>query len=112
MAWTNWIAHWVICVAGWAASGIRVHDVMAGFKAFRRECALGLELQTRHFGYESEILVRAGQQGYRVAEVPVTFLCRTSGVSKVNKLRDGLRVLVTITRTAWRGRRRQTTTQA
>ena len=33
MAWTNRIAHIVICWAGWCASGIRVHDVMAGFKA-------------------------------------------------------------------------------
>ena len=103
MAWTNRIAHRVICWIGWLASGVRVHDVMAGFKAFRRECALGLDLRTPHFGYESEILVRAGQCGYRVTEVPITFLRRTSGASKVSKLRDGLRVLATIIGTAWRG---------
>lgn len=106
MAWTNRIAHRVICLTGWLASGIRVHDIMAGFKAFRRDCALGLGLRTPHFGYESEILVRSAQCGYRVAEVPVTFLRRRSGKSKVNKLRDGVRVLATIVRTAWNGRSR------
>ena len=106
MAWTNRIAHRVLCFAGWFASGIRVHDVMAGFKAFQRDCALALDLETPHFGYESEILVRAGQLGYRVAEVPVTFLRRAHGRSNVRKLRDGCRVLATIARTAWKGRTR------
>jgi dolichol-phosphate mannosyltransferase len=102
MAWTNFIAHHVICVIAWMVTGIRVHDVMAGFKAFRRECALSLDLRTHHFGYEAEILVRAGQLGYQVAEVPVTFLRRKEGQSNVKKFRDGCRVLSTIARTALR----------
>lgn len=107
MAWTNAVAHRVLCLAGWVASGIRVHDVMAGFKAFRRDCALQLDLRTSHFGYESEILVRAGQLGLRVVEVPVTFLRRPHGRSNVKKVRDGCRVLATIAATAWRGRLRR-----
>lgn len=102
MAWTNFIAHHVICFIAWLVTGIRVHDVMAGFKAFRRECALALDLRTHHFGYEAEILVRAGQLGFQVAEVPVTFLRRAEGKSNVKKFRDGCRVLATIARTAMR----------
>lgn len=102
MAWTNFVAHHVICAVAWMVTGIRVHDVMAGFKAFRRECVSGLDLQTPHFGYEAEILVRAGQLGYRVAEAPVTFLRCKEGKSNVSKFRDGCRVLSTIARTAMR----------
>lgn len=109
MAWENNIAHRVICWAGWLASGIRVHDVMAGFKAWRRECALAMDLQSPHFGYEAETLVRAGQLGYKLAEVPVSFRYRAKGASNVHKLRDGCRVLSTIASTAWgRPRRAQT----
>ena len=101
MVRTNRVAHAVICAAGWLASGIRVRDVMAGFKAFRRESALALDLCVPHFGYEAEILVRAGQLGLRVVEVPVTFRRRREGASNVRKLRDGCRVLTAIVRTAW-----------
>ena len=100
MAWTNALAHPVICLIAWIACGVRVHDVMAGFKAFRRDCAAALELATSHFGYEAEILVKAGQLGCRVGEVPVSFLRRREGKSNIRKFRDGCLVLSTIARMA------------
>jgi glycosyltransferase involved in cell wall biosynthesis len=69
--------------------GKRIHDVVAGFKGFRRDALRSLNLQEKHFGYEGEIVVKAVRMGYRIAQVPVSYQNRTTGKSQVNPLRDG-----------------------
>jgi len=53
----------------------RVRDAQCGFKAIRRECAQALlpQIQDNHWFFDTELLIRAEQQGYRVKEIPVTW---------------------------------------
>lgn len=62
-------------------TGVAVHDI-APMRAARREAWLALDLQDRRFGYPLEMVVRAAQRGWRVAEVEVGYAART-GRSKV-----------------------------
>jgi glycosyltransferase involved in cell wall biosynthesis len=53
--------------------GSRVFDHQCGFKAFNRERILAIlpAIRDNHWFWDTEILVRAQKQGYRVCEFPV-----------------------------------------
>ncbi len=62
-------------------SGLRIGD-LGPMRACRRVALLDLDLQDRRFGYPLEMVVRAKQHGWRIAEVGVGYRPR-SGRSKV-----------------------------
>lgn len=62
-------------------TGLRLHD-LGPLRAARREALLGLELTDRRSGYPLQMVVRAADAGWRVAEHDVPYRPRT-GTSKV-----------------------------
>ena len=71
-----------------------VHDTQCGFKAFTAEVADRVfpELQTRGFGFDVEVLYRAQQAGYRIAEVPTRWI--NSPQSRVHPIRHSAAMFV------------------
>ncbi len=70
-----------------ALLGLRVHDATAGFKVWRRETLLGMDLRRiRSNGYvfQVEMAYVAQRLGYRVCEVPIYFEDRRIGQSKMS----------------------------
>ncbi|MGI8422418.1 MAG: glycosyltransferase family 2 protein, partial [Gaiellaceae bacterium] len=65
-------------VTGWL-SGIRLHDMNCGFKAYRAEVVHGLRLYGELHRY---IPVLAHYRGYRIAELPVNHRPREHGRSR------------------------------
>lgn len=64
--------------------GLPVSDI-APVRVARREALLGLDIRDRAFGYPLELLIRAGQVGWRVAEFDVSYRPRAEGTrSKVS----------------------------
>ena len=61
--------------------GVPVRD-LGPMRAARREALLALALSDRRFGYPLEMVVRAAQAGWRIAETDVPYYPRT-GKSKV-----------------------------
>lgn len=53
--------------------GSSLHDHQCGFKAFSRDRVLAIipSVKDTHWFWDTEILVRAGKQGYRICEFPV-----------------------------------------
>ncbi len=91
--------------------GTRYTDLCYGYNAFRRECLSVMDLNWKDTegldhqdtmlwgdGFEVETLinVRIAKAGLRVSEVPSFERKRGYGVSNLNALSDGLRVLRTI----------------
>ena len=75
-----------------------VRDTQCGFKCFRREAAhrvFALQRSSR-FAFDVELLWIARKLGYRVVEVPVTWVNDPS--SRVHPVRDALRMLVDLAR--------------
>jgi glycosyltransferase involved in cell wall biosynthesis len=62
-------------------TGVRLHD-LGPMRAARRADLLELGLADRRFGYPLEMVLRAAQAGWRIAEEPVPYAPRT-GKSKV-----------------------------
>jgi glycosyltransferase involved in cell wall biosynthesis len=81
--------------------GVPVRD-LGPMRAARRKALLGLPMSDRRFGYPLEMVVRAAQAGWRIAETDVPYYPRT-GKSKVTgtlggtvrTVRDMRRVLAT-----------------
>jgi dolichyl-phosphate beta-glucosyltransferase len=82
--------------------GVRgVTDTQCGFKLFRGPVAADLfgALRTEGFGFDVELLLRAQRRGYRVAEVPITWMDQPG--SRVSVLKEGPRMLAQILAARW-----------
>jgi dolichyl-phosphate beta-glucosyltransferase len=78
-----------------------IQDTQCGLKCFTAACAQKVfRLQTVDgFGFDVEILFIAKKLGFRVTEVPITWSHRDS--SRVDPVRDTLRMLGDIARVRW-----------
>ena len=68
--------------------GIPVHDVTAGFRLFRAATLRAIDLsEVESVGYcfQTDLTLRTLRAGLRVTEVPIEFLERVRGESKMNR---------------------------
>jgi dolichol-phosphate mannosyltransferase len=74
------------CLYAQAILGLRVRDLTGGFKCFRREAleAIDLDALSAHgYAFQIETTYRVKRAGLRVQEVPITFVERRAGDSKM-----------------------------
>ena len=67
-------------------TGMPFTDPTGGYKCFRRRALESLdldEIRSRDYSFQIEMTHRLWRQGFKVVEVPITFLQRTHGVSKM-----------------------------
>jgi dolichol-phosphate mannosyltransferase len=70
------------------ALNLPLRDATAGFRAFRRATLEGLDLETvasQGYCFQIDLASRAVQRGWRVVEVPITFIEREYGASKMSR---------------------------
>lgn len=97
--WRRFLSWWANAVYTRVLLDISVRDATAGFKCWRREALLGIDLDTvRSNGYvfQVEMAYIAEHLGYRVVEIPIRFEDRRVGSSKMTlrvKLEAAWRVL-------------------
>jgi dolichol-phosphate mannosyltransferase len=69
-------------------TGLPVADSTSGFKAFRREVLEAIPLdrvESEGYAFQIEITMRAWRKGFEIVEVPIVFVDRTSGQSKMSR---------------------------
>jgi dolichol-phosphate mannosyltransferase len=69
-------------------TGLKIHDCTGGFKCFRREVLENINLDkitSDGYAFQIEINFRAQELGYRIGEIPITFIDRHSGTSKMSR---------------------------
>ena len=78
----------------------RLRDHQCGFKAFRKEALMRLllEIEDEHWFWDTELLVRAQRNGYRVKEIPVRWEDKGGAGTKVNAVGDSLSMFSNILR--------------
>jgi dolichol-phosphate mannosyltransferase len=67
---------------------VRVRDLTGGFKCYRRRVLESLDLDAIHskgYAFQIETTYRALRKGFRVDEVPITFVDREDGGSKMSR---------------------------
>jgi dolichol-phosphate mannosyltransferase len=88
----NWPAHRLFLSRGGntytrLALGIPVRDATGGYRAFRRTALEALDLDgvaSQGYCFQVDLAWRAVQRGLRVVEVPITFVERVRGNSKMS----------------------------
>lgn len=68
--------------------GLPVRDLTGGFKCFRREVLLAIDLpsvRSSGYAFQIELTYRAIKRGFRVREVPIIFADRRVGQSKMSR---------------------------
>jgi dolichol-phosphate mannosyltransferase len=69
-------------------TGITVYDTTGGFKCFRREVLEAINLDDIHsngYAFQIEMNFRAWRKKFRIKEIPIVFVDRHAGTSKMNK---------------------------
>ncbi|BBA70289.1 polyprenol monophosphomannose synthase [Geobacter sulfurreducens] len=69
-------------------TGLRIMDCTSGFKCFRRRVIESIDMSTiRSDGYSFQIEMnyRCVEKGFQVTEIPIIFIDRRSGSSKMSK---------------------------
>ena len=70
-----------------AVTGLPVWDATGGFKCFRRSVLEALDLsqvQSNGYAFQIEMSFRAWKRNFRIAEIPIVFVDRTEGTSKMS----------------------------
>jgi len=68
--------------------GLKTHDVTSGFRCFKRKVleAIGLDkIKSNGYAFQEELLFRTQKLGFTITEIPVTFIDRQEGKSKLSK---------------------------
>jgi len=89
----NWgaVRRFVSAGGSWYARvvlGAAVHDLTGGFKCYRRSVLETIDLRavtSRGYAFQIETTYRALRAGFRVAEIPIAFVDREAGGSKMSK---------------------------
>jgi dolichol-phosphate mannosyltransferase len=69
-------------------TGMPVHDATGGFKCIRRKVIESINLEeiiSDGYCFQIEVNFRAYRKGFRIGEVPIVFVDRHSGTSKMSK---------------------------
>jgi len=71
-----------------AVTGLQLFDSTGGFKCFRRKVLEAIDLdavKSNGYAFQIEMSFRAWKKGFRIAEIPIVFVDRTEGESKMSK---------------------------
>ncbi len=69
-------------------TGLPVRDGTGGFKCFRREVLETIrldEIKSNGYIFQIEVSMRAWKRGFKLKEIPIVFVDREKGVSKMSK---------------------------
>ncbi len=79
--------------------GVPIRDLTGGFKCFRRSVLESIDLpsvECSGYAFQIELTYRAIRKGFRVAEVPIVFVDRRVGRSKMSR-----RIVLEAVRKVW-----------
>jgi dolichol-phosphate mannosyltransferase len=68
-------------------TGLQLDDSTGGFKCFRRQVLEAIDLddvRSNGYAFQIEMSFRATRKGFRITEIPIVFVDRTEGTSKMS----------------------------
>ena len=69
-------------------TGLKIKDCTGGFKCFRREVLEAIDLDRVHSGgyaFQIELNLKAWKKGFKMIEIPIIFIDRLEGQSKMSR---------------------------
>jgi dolichol-phosphate mannosyltransferase len=69
-------------------TGMPIKDTTGGYKCFKRKVLESIDLEKIHsngYAFQIEMNYKAWKKGFKITELPITFVDRTHGTSKMSK---------------------------
>jgi dolichol-phosphate mannosyltransferase len=69
-------------------TGLGIFDLTAGYKCFRRKVLEAIDLndvRSNGYAFQIEMHFRVWRKGFQIVEIPIVFVDRTEGTSKMSK---------------------------
>jgi len=89
------VGNWVLNKIFGFGYGVRLKDILSGYRALTRESVKKMNLEKKGFEIEAEMAIESVKKGIRLKEVPISYEKR-KGKSKLNFVRDGSRIAYTL----------------
>ena len=71
-----------------SVTGLPLDDATGGFKCFRRAVLESIDLgavRSNGYAFQIELSFRVWKRGFRIAQIPITFVDRSEGISKMSR---------------------------
>src|SRR5438445_3332818 len=90
-------------------TGLRIWVLTGGLKCFRRHVLQAIhldQLRSNGYAFQIEMSVRAWRKGFKLAEIPIVFVDRTQGPTRMNKaiVREAVWMVPRLRLMGWFGR--------
>ncbi|MBR6272044.1 MAG: glycosyltransferase [Bacteroidales bacterium] len=72
---------------------VNIHDIMTGYRAFSQRFVKLFPVMSEGFEIETEMTIHALDKRFSIVEKPIEYNDRKGGVSKLNTVRDGFKIL-------------------
>jgi glycosyltransferase involved in cell wall biosynthesis len=98
--WQRRFLSWAANFFARAALGLRARDCTAGFRCYHREVLLNINLDqifSNGYSFLVEMMFRCQRQGFTVGEIPILFVNRERGNSKISR-REIYKAMYTVMR--------------
>jgi glycosyltransferase involved in cell wall biosynthesis len=92
MSFSHYVCNRLLSLAATIMYGVKITDVMTGYKAFRRKVVNHSGLKSKGFGVEIELTALALCNNWRLKEIPLEYRYRKKGASKI-RYKDGFTCL-------------------
>jgi len=89
------VGNWVLNKIFGFGYGVRLKDILSGYRALTKESVKKMNLEKKGFEIEAEMAIESVKKGIRLKEVPISYEKR-KGKSKLNFVRDGSRIAYTL----------------
>jgi dolichol-phosphate mannosyltransferase len=114
VAVVNWpmgrllLSYFANIYARWV-TGLRIWDLTGGFKCFRRRVLEAIDLsqvKSNGYAFQIEMSVRAWRKKFKLKEIPIVFVDRAEGQSKMNRaiVREAVWMVPRLRLMGWFGR--------
>lgn len=100
MPFLNTVGNIIFSLLATYISCVRISDGQTGFRAFKKDMLLKLDVDAKGLEYETKMTVRAAKLGYRIVEIPIKYRKRI-GYSKLRPIRDGIKMLRGLASIGW-----------
>ena len=82
-------------------TGVPIHDLSHSFRAKRKDVVDKVRTKSKGNSCFIEFVFRAQKKGYKIGEIPVAFLKRKRGTTKINLGRDSMNALIALLKLRW-----------
>lgn len=86
---TNYFTSWIISLI----AGNKIEDVQSGFRYINSKVLKNIEVKTKNFDAEPELLVKASWSGYKIINTPISTIYHKTFTSYVNPIKDTIKFI-------------------